>query len=111
MPERKTFRQINQSLGHIPSFGPIPAGQLLPIGISVSVSYLIFEMLLGWGFTWVALFALWGASSWWILTGDKNWKLINKFIAAPPWYCKFRSYVRLTGSTHVNQTRRRKTRI
>lgn len=112
MAEPKKFRPVNQSLGHVPSFGPIPAAQLLPIGLSIGVSYLIFEMLLGWGFTWVALFALWGASSWWILTGDQSWKLINKFIVAPVWHCKFQPYQRLISRrSHVKETRHRKTRI
>ncbi|MBD1822854.1 hypothetical protein H6F51_10160 [Cyanobacteria bacterium FACHB-DQ100] len=60
----KKFRRINPSLGHTPSFGPIPVGQLFPIGISIGVSYLVFELLLGGGLTWVALFALWGSASW-----------------------------------------------
>lgn len=111
MSERK-FRRINPSLGHNPSFGPIPVGQLFPIGISIGVSYLLFEMLLSWGLTWVALFALWGAASWWILTGDKNWKLLNKFVSVPQWTCKFRPYQRLlSGASHAPKTRHRKTRL
>lgn len=112
MADSKHFRTINRSLGHVPSFGPIPAGQLLPIGLSIGVSYLLFELLLGWGFTWVALFALWGASSWWILTGDQNWKLLNKFTPVPPWHCKFRTYQRLLSEQgYGNKTWRRKARF
>ncbi len=109
MSEARKFRRVNPSLGSHPSFGPIPVGQLFPVGISIGVSYLIFEMLLGWGLTWVALSALWSASSWWILTGDKNWKLLNKFVTVPQWTCKFRSYQRLLGASHAKQARNRKT--
>jgi len=112
MSQFKRFRSINQSLGRNPNFGPIPVGQLFPIGISIGVSYLVFEMLLGWGLTWVALFALWGAASWWILTGDNNWKLLNKFVAVPQWRCKFKFYHRLlAGASHADQTRNRKARF
>ena len=112
MSESKRFRRINASLGSSPSFGPIPVGQLFPIGISIGISYLLFEMFLGWGLTWVALSALWGASSWWILTGDKNWKLLDKFATVPQWTCKFRTYQRLlSGATYANKARSRKTRL
>ncbi len=112
MHESKQFRRINPSLGSPPSFGPIPVGQLFPIGISICISYLIFEMLLGWGLTWVALFSLWGASSWWILTGDKNWKLLNKFVPVPVWICKFRTYRSLqAGTSYDSKAQRRKARF
>ena len=84
-PSKKSkFRPVNSTLGKHPSFGPIPADQLLPWTIIVLVS-LLMHNLLQLNFIWTFSIAAWGVATWWILTANGSWRILSKFINPPNW--------------------------
>ncbi|HAZ48544.1 MAG TPA: hypothetical protein DDW76_34745 [Cyanobacteria bacterium UBA11369] len=79
------FRPINRILGAQPSLGPIPSHLVLPwTGIAL-FSYFICQGVLSLGWLITGFVAAWGMSTWWILTGDKSWHFLSKFVPTPKW--------------------------
>jgi hypothetical protein len=69
-------------LGNRPRIGPIPAELVFPWAIIVFASYLIRQTFsLPW--LWTCILATWGMAVWWILTGDRPWIFLSKFIGTP----------------------------
>ncbi|WP_218082499.1 hypothetical protein [Anthocerotibacter panamensis] len=91
------FRTVNPMLGMQPSFGPIPADQIVPWCLIAGTSYLIGQGIFSLDWLWVGLMAGWGISTWWIITGGKSWRFLAKFQAVPRWTRGFARYQRMTG--------------
>ncbi|MEO1144134.1 MAG: hypothetical protein AAFY26_00830 [Cyanobacteria bacterium J06638_22] len=93
MSENKNddFIPVNQVLNLKPMLGPIPGEQVVPWVTIVVLSYFICRLLgLGWVTTIVV--AIWGAGSWWVLTGDASWRFLSKFQGVPVWMVGRLSY-------------------
>lgn len=73
------FVRVNKILGKQASFGPVPANQILPAFSIITVTYFIFDGLLGWGIPKVGVISFWLIVSWWLVTGKDPDKYINRF--------------------------------
>lgn len=81
----KEFRPVNRVLGTQPSLGPIPAHLIFPwTGIAL-VSYFICQGIFGLGWLITGFTIAWGMFTWWILTGDRSWRFLSKFVPTPRW--------------------------
>lgn len=79
------FRPVNRVLGTQASLGPIPAHLVIPwMGIAL-LSYFICRGVLSLSWFITMLMTAWGMSTWWILTGDRSWRFLSKFIPSPKW--------------------------
>lgn len=76
--EKEAVR-VNKILGKQASFGLIPANQILPWFAIITITYFIFDGLLGWGIPKVAVISFWLILSWWFVTGKDPDKYINRF--------------------------------
>jgi hypothetical protein len=110
----KNIRLVNRILGSQPSFGPIPADQVLPWTIILLASYFIVNGIFGGLFAdefqkwlWTGLVATWGIATWWILTGGKSWRFLSKFIGVPTWT---RGFARYQSILRNNEGKNRKTK-
>ncbi len=76
---------INQSVGQAVSLGPVPAHQLIPLGLSFCGS--IFFLYLYFRVSLYVCLLLWGwtAATWWILTGRKRYRYTNRWTRSPNW--------------------------
>jgi hypothetical protein len=79
------FIPVNQILNAKPQLGPIPAEQVIPWIVIAIVSYLICQGLLQLDWWATLLVTVWGAASWWVLTGNESWRFLNKFHRVPNW--------------------------
>lgn len=79
----KDFVSVNQVLGQKASIGPVPADQFFPIVGLAAFSFFFIYMLLGLGFKWWIAISTWLIASWWLLTGKKSYRYINKWIKPP----------------------------
>lgn len=73
------FVRVNKILGKQASFGPVPANQILPAFLIITITYFIFDGLLGWGIPKVGVISFWLIVSWWLVTGKDPDKYINRF--------------------------------
>ncbi len=89
------FRTINPMLGAQPRLGPVPADQVLPWGVILVLSYVIAQAI---GLSWLqtGFLAIWGISTWWVLTGNRSWRFLSKFQPAPTWTRGYSHYQRIT---------------
>ncbi|WP_013334316.1 hypothetical protein [Gloeothece verrucosa] len=106
------FRTVNQILGTQPSLGPIPANQIIPWVIIFLTSYFIINGIFGGFFLgefqkwlWITLMAAWGIATWWILTGNKSWRFLSKFIGVPNWTRGFPRYQSLLDINYETKNR------
>jgi hypothetical protein len=76
------FRPVNRSLGAQPRLGPLPALLVLPCVLAFLVAY-IGKQMLGYSWLTMALVAWWQIGTWWVLTGDRPWVFLAKFIPVP----------------------------
>ncbi len=76
--ERETIK-VNKILGKQAGFGPIPASQIMPWLAIITISYFIFDGLLGWGIPKVAVISFWLILSWWFVTGKDPDRYVNRF--------------------------------
>ena len=83
--DSEKFIHVSQVLDNKPRLGPIPGEQVLPWGIISITSFILTQGLFGLGFVPTGLIAIWGCSSWWVLTGDGCWKFLGKFYPTPKW--------------------------
>jgi hypothetical protein len=77
------FRQINQLLDARPSLGPIPADLVLPWGGITLLSLLMTRSIFLLDWQWTIGFIVWGCLSWTLLTGNKPYKFLSKFLMPP----------------------------
>jgi len=84
-------RPVNSLLGQKPSLGPIPGDQVVPWAIMAAL-WLAVKLFFGVPWTWTGAFLLWSISIWWILTGKKAWRFLNRFIRCPKWAKTYRRY-------------------
>ncbi|MDX2096732.1 MAG: hypothetical protein SFW36_03065 [Leptolyngbyaceae cyanobacterium bins.59] len=115
MQDRKDrFRSVNPMLGVQPRFGPFPAEHLIPWTAIALTAYVLCQGLLGLGWLWTGLFTAWGVTTWWILTGDKPWRFLSRFMPTPYWvrgHCRYQSPLHCSESqrnTHETKVRRKK---
>jgi hypothetical protein len=71
--------KVNKILGKQAGLGPIPANQILPWFAIITISYFIFDGLLGWGIPKVVVISFWLILSWWFVTGKDPDKYVNRF--------------------------------
>ncbi len=76
--EKETI-QVNKILGKQAGFGLIPANQIMPWLAIITISYFIFDGLLGWGIPKFAVISFWLILSWWFVTGKDPDKYVNRF--------------------------------
>jgi hypothetical protein len=81
-PRSPGYRPVNQSLGTQARLGPLPATLVVPSVLSFFVAYL-GKTWLGYSWLAMALVACWGLGTWWILTGDRPWIFLAKFVKTP----------------------------
>lgn len=79
------FRKVNRILDAQPRIGFIPADQLIPWLIVLGIAYYLGRVTLGLSWVWTGIFAVWGMSSWWILTAKGAWRFLGKFVRVPDW--------------------------
>lgn len=79
------FIPINQILNSKPKLGPIPGDQVIAWVVIVVVSYTVCQGFLGLGWIATVLVAVWGMSTWWVLTGNAGWRFLSKFQGVPRW--------------------------
>lgn len=77
------YRPVNNLLGSRPTIGPIPADLFIPFGGIALVMYLISSGFLGLALEWTLALILWGCTTWWILTGNRPYRFLSKFIPVP----------------------------
>jgi hypothetical protein len=78
LSEKETIK-VNRILGKQAGLGPIPANQILPWFAIITISYFIFDGLLGWGIPKVVVISFWLILSWWFVTGKDPDKYVNRF--------------------------------
>ncbi|NJL63258.1 MAG: hypothetical protein HC903_17315 [Methylacidiphilales bacterium] len=78
LSEKETIK-VNKILGKQAGLGPIPANQILPWFAIITISYFIFDGLLGWGIPKVFVISFWLIISWWFVTGKDPDKYVNRF--------------------------------
>lgn len=79
------FIAVNGALKLKPSFGPIPADQIIPWSIIILANILIANRLLGLSWIITILSTGWGIATWWILTGSDASRFLSKFHSPPVW--------------------------
>lgn len=95
MPSTPSFKKVNQALGKQPNIGPFPADQLLPWVAIAGASYYLIKVGLGQNWVVTGAVALWGISTWWILTAKGGWWYLSKFIPVPKWSRGFAKFTPL----------------
>lgn len=84
-------RTVANALGRRPTFGPIPANQLLSWVLITLVAYLTSSFLSLTWFQGVGMW-LWMLSTWLLLTGKHPWKFLARFVRHPHWRRGYRRY-------------------
>jgi hypothetical protein len=79
------FIQVNGALNLKPSFGPIPADQLIPWSMIALTNIVVANRILGLSWIVTILSTGWGIATWWILTGSDASRFLSKFHATPYW--------------------------
>lgn len=82
---------MNRLLGERPSLGPIPGDQIVPWGIIFAIA-LALKLFAGLSWFWACVLFFWGASTWWILTGRRAWRFLDRFTRRPRWRRTFKRY-------------------
>ncbi|MBW4559182.1 MAG: hypothetical protein KME59_25340 [Trichormus sp. ATA11-4-KO1] len=78
-------RTVNATIGKQPNIGPFPADQLIPWVVIFGLSYYLFHGFLRLNWVWTLALAIWGMSTWWVLTANGAWRILSKFLATPNW--------------------------
>lgn len=78
-------RTVNATIGKQPNIGPFPADQLIPWVVISGLSYYLFYGFLRLNWVWTLALAIWGMSTWWVLTANGAWRILSKFLATPNW--------------------------
>lgn len=79
------FIQVNGALNLKPSFGPIPADQLIPWSVIALANVIVANRILGLSWIITILSICWGMATWWILTGSDASRFLSKFHPTPYW--------------------------
>lgn len=77
------FRTVNRILGSQPNVGPIPGDQVIPWCILGFLSIVLGRNILNLTWPQTGLIVGWAIGTWWILTGNKAWRFLSKFISVP----------------------------
>ena len=87
MPARNPdeFIQVNGALNLKPSFGPIPADQLIPWSVIALANIVFANRILGLSWIITILSIGWGIATWWIVTGSDASRFLSKFHHSPLW--------------------------
>lgn len=105
------FIPVNQILNTKPQLGPIPGEQVIPWLIIAIVAYLVCQGVLGLDWWATGLIAVWGAATWWVLTGNESWRFLTKFHGTPNWTRGHLPYTMMTQvQKFVDQVPRHKRR-
>lgn len=83
MSQPDRHRPVNNLLGSRPTIGPIPADLFIPFGVITVGMYLISSGLLGLAIEWTLALILWGCTTWWVLTGNRPYRFLSKFVPVP----------------------------
>lgn len=89
--EEGQVRPVNQLLGQPPSLGPIPGDQVIPWLVIAAIS-LGLRLFVGISWYWTGFIFVWGIFSWWILTGRRAWRFLNRFSRPPKWARGYKKY-------------------
>jgi hypothetical protein len=84
-------RTVNSLLGQKPSLGPIPGDQVIPWTIMMAF-WMSVKLFIGIPWTWAGGLLFWSIAVWWILTGKKAWRFLNRFVRCPKWAKTYRRY-------------------
>lgn len=79
------FIPVNGALNLKPSFGPIPADQLIPWSVIVLANVVVANRILGLSWLVTILSTGWGIVTWWLLTGSDASRFLSKFHSPPNW--------------------------
>lgn len=79
------FIQVNGALNLKPSFGPIPADQLIPWSVITLANIVVANRILGLSWIITILSIGWGIATWWIVTGSDASRFLSKFHHPPLW--------------------------
>jgi len=79
------FIAVNGALNLKPSFGPIPADQVIPWSVIVLANIVVANRILGLSWITTILSTGWGIATWWILTGSDASRFLSKFHSPPLW--------------------------
>lgn len=77
------YRPVNNLLGSRPTIGPIPADLFIPFGGIALGLYVLSSQFLGLALEWTLALILWGCTTWWVLTGNRPYRFLSKFIPVP----------------------------
>jgi len=91
MAGEKEYRAVNSLVGEKPSLGPIPGNQVVPWVVIAAISIGV-KLTFGVPWLWAGAFFFWGIGSWWILTGKRAWRFLNRFVRCPRWGKGYRQY-------------------
>jgi hypothetical protein len=79
------FIQVNGALNLKPSFGPIPADQLIPWSVIALANIVVANRILGLSWIITILSIGWGIATWWLVTGSDASRFLSKFHEPPLW--------------------------
>lgn len=79
------FIQVNGALNLKPSFGPIPADQLIPWSVIALANVIFANRIFGLSWIITILSTGWGILTWWTLTGSDSSRFLSKFHSPPLW--------------------------
>jgi hypothetical protein len=79
------FIPVNGALNLKPSFGPIPADQLIPWAVIALANVVVANRILGLSWIITILSIGWGIATWWIVTGSDASRFLSKFHNPPLW--------------------------
>jgi hypothetical protein len=82
--EPNNFIPVNGALNLKPSFGPIPADQIIPWSV-IALANLLASRIFEFSWIFTILSTGWGIGTWWILTGSDASRFLSKFHSPPTW--------------------------
>jgi len=77
------FVKVNRILGKQASIGPVPADQLLPWMILISIAYFLTQGLFSLGMPVFLFVGAWFCVTWWLLTGKQPHLFVDRFRNPP----------------------------
>ncbi len=91
---QEKFRKVNENLGKQPAIGPLPADQILTWSIIAGTGFYVCQAL-RFNYLWTGVVILWGIATWWVVTGNRPWRFLAKFVGTPDWVRGYGRYRRI----------------
>jgi hypothetical protein len=85
----------------------VPADMIFPWGIIAVFAYVVMHQMLRVPLLWTACFGVWGCSTWWILTAERGWQYLSKFLSVPNWASAQPKYRRFLATSKLKNKKRK----